>query len=97
MYHSPPPFVIETVVLIDPVDPTPKLEVNHLVLEESLSLYNQDDPFDDIGKFEYLPVPSFHDEDKGNTSTDCSADKFLCSVENNSKLEVKLLDLAIAN
>jgi hypothetical protein len=78
------------------VDPTPKLEVNHLVLEESLSLYNQDDPLDERGRFEYLPVPSSHDFDIGNTSIDCSDDKFLCSVENNCKLEVKLLDLPIA-
>ena len=90
MYHIPPPSVIKG-VSIDPVVPElkPKSGIIHLVLERELSLYNHEHPFDDVGKLENLPVPSFHDCDIANTSIFCIWAKFLCSVENNSKLVQK--------
>jgi len=60
VYHSPPPAVIKGDE-IDPVEPSEKLEVSQVVFVVILSLYFHELPLDDVGIFEYLPVPSFHD------------------------------------
>ena len=80
---------------IDPVDPLPKLPVLHWFPLVGLSLYIQEHPLEEVGKLEYLPVPSSHELDIGNTSIEWFVAKFLCSVENNCKLEVKLLDVKL--
>ena len=72
---------------MDPDVPNVKFSVVHFVLFCVLSLYTHEHPLDEEGKFEYLPVPSFHDWDIGNTSIDWLLAKLLCSAENNSRLE----------
>ena len=92
MYHTPPPFVILKAV-IDPVVAAAKLAVNHCVFDVSLSLLIQEHPFELVGKFENLPVPSFHDWDIANASKFKVVSKFLCSEDNSCKAtsEVPLL------
>ena len=67
VYHTPPPLVIPEASK-DPVVAIPKLEVDHFVPVISLSLKIQEHPFELVGKFENLPVPSSHDWETANTS-----------------------------
>ena len=50
VYQTPPPFVMP-IASIPPVVAVAKLEVVHAVLVVSLSLYNQEHPFDIVGVF----------------------------------------------
>ena len=63
VYHTPPPWVNWVEFSTDPVDPAPKLAVVHSVATVVLFLNFQLAPFELVGKFEYLPVPSSQDGD----------------------------------
>ena len=69
--------------------------MGHLFFEVELSLYNHEQPLEEIGKLEYLPVPSSHDWEIANTSTSWVCDKFVCSDENNCKLAEKSLGILL--
>ena len=91
-YQVPPPS--EIIVLdIDPVELVANSDVVQFVVRIELSLYNQVQPLEEVGKFENLPVPSSHDSETGKTSITWLLDKFWCSVENNCKLANILFSL----
>ena len=93
VYHSPPPW--GKLLVIEPVTPGLKTVVGQVSPLDPF-VYTHEQPLEEVGKFEYLPIPSSHDLDIGKTSIDWLLPKFLCSVENYCKLEVKLNELFIA-